>query len=161
MPILTHLDKLLPKSTYITFVPFHSAHVGIMDIDKSQLTSRSKGVPIEAMLENQAKMGHAITALLYGSPVACFGAVDIWDGVAEMWMLIEERGRKVPILMTKAAIAYRDYIVIAKNLHRLQITVKCSDTRAFGWAKMLGFEQEAIMKRYDSEANDFYLMARI
>lgn len=161
MQTLTRLADYLPESPYITFIPFHPAHLALMNVEKDQLTSRSRGVPLEVMLENQARMGNAITALLYGSPVACFGAVDIWDGVAEMWMLIEERGREMPIFLTKAGIAYRDYIVIAKNLHRLQITVKCSDTRAFRWAKLLGFEQEAVMKRYDTDANDFYLMARI
>ena len=154
------LADFLPKNTPVTLVPFQAAHLSVMKIGNDQRRTISKAISFERQMEMQANMGHAITAIVHGRPVACFGVVDIWEGVAEMWLLIEERGRKLPISLTKIAIAYRDYIVIAKNLHRLQITVKCSDKRAFGWAKLIGFTEECVMKRYDSNANDFYLMSR-
>lgn len=154
------LADFLPENTGVTLVPFQAAHLSVMKISPDQRRTVSRAISFEQQMQMQAQMGHAITAILHGKPVACFGVVDIWQGVAEMWLLIEERGRKVPIAMTKIAIAYRDFIVIAKNLHRLQITVKCSDKRAFGWAKLIGFTEEGIMKCYDSNANDFYLMSR-
>jgi len=88
---LTRLADFLPEHPAITWVPFHPAHVSVMNFPPQQLEARARGVPLETMLEAQARMGHAITALLHGRPVACFGAVDIWNGVAEMWLLIEER----------------------------------------------------------------------
>jgi hypothetical protein len=132
-----------------------------MKLSPQQLEVRSKGVPLEIMLESQAKMGHAITALLHGRPVACFGAVDIWDGVAEMWLLIEDRGRKYGKTLTRAAIGYRDFLVISKNLHRLQITVRCEDSRAAKWGQAIGFKIETTMKAYGPTGSDYYLMRRI
>ena len=132
-----------------------------MKLSPQQLEVRAKGVSLEVMIEAQAQMGHAITALLHGRPVACFGAVDIWDGVAEMWLLIEERGRKYGKTLTRAAIGYRDFIVISKNLHRLQITVRCEDSRAAKWGQAIGFEIESTMKAYGPTGSDYYLMRRI
>jgi hypothetical protein len=132
-----------------------------MKIAPQQLEARSRGVPLQTMLEAQARMGNAITALLHGRPVACFGAVDVWNGVAEMWLLIEDRGRSYGKTLTRAAIGYRDFIVIAKNLHRLQITVNCDDNRAVRWGQAIGFEIESTMKAYGPTGSDYYLMRRI
>lgn len=161
MQILTHLADFLPEHPAITWVPFHSAHVAVMKLSPQELETKSKGVPLATMLEVQARMGHAITALLHGRPVACFGAVDVWDGVAEMWLLIEDRGRSYGKTLTRAAIGYRDFIVIAKNLHRLQITVNCDDSRAVRWGQAIGFEIESTMKAYGPTGSDYYLMRRI
>ena len=84
----------------------------------------------------------------------------IWEGVGEMWMLCEERFRKYGKSMTRAALAYTDCTVIAGNLHRLQITVRCADLRAVRWAMVLGFEIEGMMKRYGPDQSDFYLMSK-
>ena len=161
MQILTHLADFLPEHPAITWVPFHSAHVAVMKLSPQELETKSKGVPLATMLEVQARMGHAITALLHGRPVACFGAVDVWDGVAEMWLLIEDRGRSYGKTLTRAAIGYRDFIVISKNLHRLQITVNCDDSRAVKWGQAIGFEIESTMKAYGPTGSDYYLMRRI
>lgn len=132
-----------------------------MKFPPQQLEARARGVPLETMLEAQARMGHAITALLHGRPVACFGAVDVWNGVAEMWLLIEERGRNYGKTLTRAAIGYRDFLVISKNLHRLQIIVRCDDSRAAKWGQAIGFEIESTMKAYGPTGSDYYLMRRI
>ena len=155
------LADFLPEHPAVTFVPFHAAHASVMKLPDFQFEGMSKGVPVIQMLEAQARMGHAITALLHGRPVACFGAVDLWEGVAEMWLLIEERGRKYGKTLTRAAIGYRDFIVISKNLHRLQIIVRCADERAAKWGQAIGFEIESTMKHYGSDGSDFYLMRRI
>jgi hypothetical protein len=43
----------------------------------------------------------------------------------------------------------------------LQLNVRCSDQRAFRWAKAIGFEPEAKMRRYGPDGSDFYLMSRV
>lgn len=160
MQTLTHLRDFLPEHAAISWLPFNPGHVATMNIPKQQTTAMSRGVPLSVMLETQAKMGHAVTAYLHGRPVACFGCVNIWEGVGEMWLLIEERGRKYGKTLTRAAIGYSDFIVISRNLHRLQITVKSSDVSAYNWAKLIGFTPECVMRKYGTDESDFYLMAR-
>jgi len=62
--------------------------------------------------------------------------------------------------MTRAAQIYADYIVISRNLHRLQITVRCADLRAVRWGLALGFEIEGLMKKYGADGSDFFMMSR-
>jgi hypothetical protein len=151
----------MPEHPAITWVPFHPAHISVMKIHPDQIESVAKGPSLEKIITAQAQLGHAITGILHGRPFVCMGAVDLWDGVVEMWLLIEERGRKYGKTLTRAAIGYRDFMVISKNLHRLQITVRCDDSRAFKWAKAIGFETEATMKAYGPTGSDYYLMRRI
>jgi len=158
----TSLDDLLPDlPSQITLVPFIPAHALVMRVtDRSALTMQ-ESVSLEQMMYVQAASGHAITALLNGTPAACFGSVHVWNGVEEMWCLLEERARKYGLAMTKIAIAYRDFRAIAANLHRLQLTVRCGDQRAFEWAKAIGFELEGKMQRYGPDKSDFFLMSRV
>ena len=120
----------------------------------------SKVLPINQMIAAQAKYGDAFTAILHGTPVACFGSVRIWSGVEEMWLLMEERGREYAKSLTRAAIAYRDFRVISGNLHRLQITVRCEDMRAVRWARAIGFTIDGMMMKYGPDGSDYYLMSR-
>ena len=120
----------------------------------------SKILPINQMIAAQAKHGDAFTAILHGTPVACFGSVRIWSGVEEMWLLMEERGREYAKSLTRAAIAYRDFRVISGNLHRLQITVRCEDMRAVRWARAIGFTIDGMMMKYGPDGSDYYLMSR-
>lgn len=150
----------LPTMPGLTWVPFQPGHVAVMNVKAQNFQTVSRSVDVMAMLENQAQHGHAITAILHGKPVACFGSVHIWKGVEEMWCFIEERGRKYPKTLTKAAIQYRDFRVISRNLHRLQIIVRCDDLRAVRWGSAIGFETEGLMKKYGPDQADFLMMSR-
>lgn len=150
----------LPQMDGLTWVPFQAGHVSVMNVQAQNFQTISRSVDVMTMLEHQARHGHAITAILHGRPVACFGAVHIWNGVEEMWCFIEERGRKYPKTLTRAAIAYRDFRVLSKNLHRLQIVVRCNDLRAVRWGCAIGFEIEGLMKKYGPDQADFFMMSR-
>jgi hypothetical protein len=149
-----------PQSPALQFVPFHEAHLMSLRIGNEYSQSISKVLPINQMVAAQARHGDAFTAILHGMPVACFGSVRIWNGVEEMWLLMEERGRQVALSLTKAAIAYRDFRVISGNLHRLQITVRCEDMRAVKWGLRIGFSIDGMMKSYGPDGSDYYLMSR-
>ena len=149
-----------PENPALIFVPFHEAHLMSLRVTNEHSQTISKVLPINQMIAAQAKFGDAYTAILHGTPVACFGSVRIWTGVEEMWLLIEERARKVALSLTKAAIAYRDFRVISGNLHRLQITVRCEDMRAVRWGLRIGFSIDGMMKSYGPDGSDYYLMSR-
>lgn len=153
------LDDYLPAlPPYISLVPFRVEHASL--IKARDRTAAPLPISTEDILQAQAACGHAITALLHGTPAACFGSVYIWTGVEEMWCLLEERSRKYALYLTKIAIAFRDFRAISGNLHRLQITVRCDDIRAVRWGNAIGFETEGRMKRYGPDGSDFFLMSR-
>lgn len=160
---MSSLDVLdaLPSHPAVTWVPFHVAHAMTMNIKSQNMETISRMLPVHQMLEMQAMCGQAVTAILHGRPAACFGAVKVWKGVEELWLLVEERARKFPILMTKAAKDFADYRVISENLHRLQITVRSNDPRAIQWAKRIGFEAEAVLQKYGPDQMNYILMRKV
>jgi RimJ/RimL family protein N-acetyltransferase len=157
---LTSLIDDLPVVPGIHYAPFHPAHLEM--IEAHELTKRTPAQLAEwkEIITAQAQAGTAITAYLHGRPMACFGFLPIWTGVAEMWLLIEERGRKYGKSLTRAALTVRDFAVLSNNLHRLQITVRCGDIRAVKWAQAIGFDKEATLHRYGPDGSDFYIFAR-
>lgn len=158
---LPEVFDVLPRHPAVTWAPFHVGHVMTMDIKSQDMSTLSRAMPVHQMLEVQAMYGQAITAIIHGRPAACFGSVRVWNGVEELWMLTEERTRKLPVLMTRAAKDFADYRVIAGNLHRLQVTVRSNDTRAFRWAKCLGFEMEAVLEKYGPDKMDYFVMRKV
>lgn len=157
---INQLIDELPKVPGITYMPFHPAHLEMIDCVEINSKTPAQRQEWKDIIEAQAQIGTAITAYLHGKPVACFGFMPIWTGVAEMWLLIEERGRKYGKSLTRAAIVVRDYAVLSNNLHRLQITVRSADIRAVKWARAIGFEQEATLHRYGPDKSDFHIFAR-
>jgi len=154
-----YLDDFLPAlPPYITLVPFRPEHATM--IKARDRTAAALAISTEDILRVQAMSGHAITALLHGKPAACFGSVQVWTGLEEMWCLLENSSRNYALSLTKIAIAYRDFRTIAGNLHRLQITVRSDDLRAVRWGKAIGFETEGRMKKYGPDGSDFFLMSR-
>ncbi len=100
-----------------------------------------------------------MTILNRGKPIAVFGTVNIWAGVEEGWFLLEEEFREYRYLMTRAGKLFVRLKFQDDSLHRLQITVRCDDNRAFKWAKAIGFQQEGVMRKYGPDGSDFYIMA--
>ena len=150
----------LPKFNNVTYDKFDVAHAFNIESGEFEGLSSQKVIGVKSMLEAQAKYGFSITCFYKDEPVACFGCIPLWNGVAEMWSVIGNKARNHPIAMTKVAISFADICEIYFSLHRLQITVKTSDKRAVSWARAIGFISECTMKRYSSDKQDYNLMVR-
>lgn len=143
------------------FMPFHPVHLDHIDITQPEMVAASKYMDISGAIAHQANLGPAVTAFLNMQPVACFGFVPIWDGLAEAWLIADDKARTKPLGMTKLGKAFFDILAISYQLHRVQIAVRTSDTRAHKWALCLGFEVEGLMRCYGPDRADHYLMARV
>lgn len=110
-------------------------------------------------MEDQAAAGEAITVLHHDIPVAVFGLVPIWKGLAELWFIPDEALRRFPIFMLRSARAFIDISAISYDLHRQQITVRCDDKRAIRFAKAIGFSNEGTLAKYGPDQADFFMMS--
>jgi len=142
------------------FMPFSPAHTERLHVTQPEIVAASKFIDISEAIINQASLGPAVTAFYGSQPVACFGFVPIWTGVGEAWLIADDKARSKPIGMTKMAKLFFDILQISYELHRVQIAVRTSDTRAHKWALFLGFKEEGIMRRYGPDGADHYIMAR-
>lgn len=138
------------------YSPLHSLDIKVTNPE----VIISDNTPAEHM-NYQATLGPAVTALVHGRPVAVFGYIGYWKGVAEFWSMFDDRARHYPKAMTSIAKQFLYIAEIAEGLHRLQITVKSDDQRAYRWAKALGFQEEGLMLRFLPDGSDAYMMARI
>lgn len=121
------------------------------------MANREEAVEV---FDQQEQMGAAVTAFVYNQPAAIFGFVSIWKGVAEAWLVADDVMRSMPVTFTKAAIQTLDISAISMGLHRTQITVRSTDTRAYKWASAVGFKEECLMRKYGTDGVDYFLMAR-
>lgn len=143
------------------FLPFDMSHLNSMDGLDQYKNSRMGEQGFLRQIYGQSKMGPSITAFVYGVPVAVFGCGERWPGVAEMWSLLSETSKGYPIALVRGAKSFIDICWISMHLHRLQITVKTSDTVAMRFAKSLGFTAEGNMEKYSTDAEDYTLFRRI
>jgi hypothetical protein len=155
------LNKTVRGKAGVRFIPFRPDHIKWMELDDPGMISAARAVNLEDFLKVQAHIGSAITALVDGSPVAAFGCVSLWPGVAEMWSILSPQARQHPIHLTRVAKSFVDIAAQSLRLQRLQMTVRCDDLRAVRWALALGFSIEGAMPKYLVDGSDAYIMGRV
>jgi hypothetical protein len=141
----------------VFFMPAVDNHVERVIISNEEVLIHEDYLP---SILAQLRMGPAVTAFVDLKPVAIFGFIPVWSGVAEAWLVVDNHARKYPVAMTKYGIAVQDIAKISLGLHRTQITVRMTDKRAYKWALALGFRQEGVMSKYGPDGIDYILMAR-
>ena len=154
------INEIIKPHNGVVIMPFAEGHFDFLKIGQSDIVSAQSYVDIKHRVACQSNIGIAYTAFLYSNPVAIFGCVPIWNGVGEVWSLMDNRAKKNAILLTK--IGFKVLYVIEQYLclHRSQITVKSADVKAVRWARALGFRNEGTLKSYGPDGSDFYMMAR-
>jgi hypothetical protein len=139
------------------FLPSIQDHIDRLEIVNEELLVHTN---YKDIVSSQIEYGPAITVFYDTTPVAMFGFVLIWHGVAESWLVTDDLVRSRPVGLTKYGIAAHDIAKISLGLHRQQITVRITDKRAFKWALALGFKLETVMHMYGPDKVDYCLMTR-
>jgi hypothetical protein len=92
------------------FMPFSPAHTERLNVTQPEIVAASKFIDISQAIANQASLGPSVTAFLNLQPVACFGFVPIWTGVAEAWLIADDKARTKPIGLTKMGQVFLDIL---------------------------------------------------
>jgi hypothetical protein len=156
--LFDELNKKKPNGVF--FMPFSSVHYEAMNITQQDLVAQSQYLNIGERLEWQSEVGFCATVFLHLNPVMIFGIVPIWNGVAEAWMIADDKIRNKPYTLTKYSKRFIDIVPISLALHRLQITVRIRDKRAVSWARFLGFTEEGILRGYGPDKANYYMMRK-
>jgi hypothetical protein len=160
LDFIKRLNDQLPANSGVFFLPFADPHIEAIKISQPEILVHEQWGDTVKSIQGQARLGVAVTGFLGFNPVICFGAISIWHGVSEAWMVADDIARTRPILMTKFGKIFADTLAISQKLHRIQITVRTTDKRAVKWASVIGFEQEGVMRKYGPDEIDYLLMAR-
>ena len=155
------LNQHMPHKDGITYVPFEENHLDEMVNYGFDHLSDAELREEKQYIIAQTTEDLAFTCLYHGKPICVFGCLLYWEGVAEIWSLIAEEFRQLPLYLTKAGQVWCDMCEIALKLHRIEITVKASDERATKWASALYFKHESFMEKYSARREDFNLFVRV
>lgn len=92
-----------------------------------------------------------------GRVLMVFGAVEIWKGRAEVWAVLEQNCRDEFLAMHRAALKWLDGL----PHERLEMTVEAGFADGHRWARLLGFELEAVRMKQYRAGRDYSLYARV
>jgi len=144
----------------VSLVPFHWAHVKMMELRPFD-DNLVKTMPhFDERLQYYQQEG-GMTAVSSGKIACCFGAVPLWPGVAECWLITAYQVERTPITLTRSAMRYFDQCAIDMKLHRLQITVDSRNVLAMRWAVGLKFGAEGTLRQYGHDKSDHVLFAKV
>lgn len=101
------------------------------------------------------------TGTFDGQPRVCAGFIEMWQGRARVWSVIDRRVSGVDMLPIHRAVmnAINKYQPLVYN--RLEMEVMRGFNPGYRWARMLGFTPEGVMSHYDPWGNDYVLFSRV
>lgn len=149
----------MPK---VTIVPFAWYHIHAMDLREKERGYLADLSDYVERAKVYAGRGPSFSAIVEGEGIACsWGAVPLWTGVAECWMLTSRLIETYPVTTIRKAREFIHVIKCELMCKRLQMTVRTDDPVAIRFAQGLFFEQEGVLKSYGPDGSDFTMMARL
>lgn len=85
------------------------------------------------------------------------GAIEIWNGRAEVWTLIDKDAGPWMLGLTRVV----ERFVAMMPFHRLETCCEVNWPQAHRWLKMLGFEHERLARKYLPSGRDVDIYVRI
>lgn len=96
-----------------------------------------------------------------GDILACVSFFKIHEKTAEISMLCGENFLKYKIEFIKTLKAGTEKYMQEFGLHRVQCTIKADFYGADHWIEILGYEKEAVLKKYGPDGEDHFLFAKV
>ncbi len=110
----------------------------------------------------QAENGIAYTGIdEEGKIIGIGGIVLLWQGVGSGWVLTSELLLKHKIWFHRTIRDILELTEMARNLHRIESVILKEHVVSMKWAERLGFKQEGLLRKYNSQKQDHWLYARI
>lgn len=85
----------------------------------------------------------------------------VMSGNLEVSALVSKEARKCPVQFARHIRRRLDHYEKMVNARRVQCTVRAGFPFLVKFIKLLGFEQEALMRKFGPEGDDYYLFARV
>lgn len=114
-------------------------------------------------LQEHGRASHCYAYQEGGLPLYAWGALPYWTGVAELWMVVDERMNKrtyMRPLIDQIALEL-DLLVEEFHFHRLFGQYEVKNVQSAKITRLLGFEREGILRQYGADKADFIMCARI
>ncbi len=137
----------------------HLSQIDLREFDEQVIM----GVP-DAIdrIKFQAENGVAYTGIdEEGKVIAIGGVTFLWEGVGSGWVLTSELLLKHKIWVHRTIRDILDTTEETYNLHRIESIILKEHKVSMRWAERLGFKQEGLLRKYNSQKQDHWLYARV
>lgn len=138
--------------------PFHENDLDLIDVQPRQAGDLRFARAVN--WQDYPNHGFALTALRGESVVGIGGVVNIFDGVGECWMLISGNSRHRDMIRLVRSVDRVLHSELKTAYHRLQMYVEADFGPAVRMARLLGMEQEGLLKDYPFKGTESFLYAR-
>ena len=101
------------------------------------------------------------TGFYLGQPIACGGIQRMWEGVAEVWIIIQHGKNRHKFFMLKNIKNKLEETIKLRNYKRVQSTVRADFEEGIKFAEWFGMTSEGLMKHYGPDGKDYIRLARI
>ncbi len=137
----------------IPFIPEHALEL------RQKLQEGQKGTAVDLAHGETMARGHCAWTCVNADfdAVAAAGILPMWPGRGLAWALISEDAGPHMREVTKATIAALDCC----PCRRVELYVRLGFHQAFRWAKILGFEFEAVLEEADPHGGDMAIFKRV
>ena len=145
----------------IEFIPFkkeHAQHILQHGLNDAALELEPQHEKYVYALED---IGMAFTGIYNNKPIASGGVNQLWDGVAEGWVLASKEIFEHPITFARTMKLRTDYLAKNNNIKRIQTAVKADCKLAIRFCEWLGFNQKGLMKKYGPDGADYFRYAKV
>ncbi len=102
--------------------------------------------------------GAAFTATEGREILGCAGVVPLWPGVGQAWAVFSDALLARPVTLTRASERALDRIAAARDMRRIQATVRDGHGNGARWLSFLGFELEGLLVNYGPGGTGDYWM---
>jgi len=118
-------------------------------------------IQVSQFVEDMCNENASFTGVINDDLVACAGVYPVWDGLGEAWFLASHRIFENPITVSRAVRRGLEKIMDENNYHRVQAHVNGEWSNARRWAKLMGMEEEGVMKKFSPDKKDFIRFAKV
>ena len=140
----------------LTLVPLTEAHLAAVVPQPAQAWGPDIHTPAERKWA--AERSCPGRALVDGDDVlAVAGMIEVYTGHCIVWAVLSTRAARALTMITRAMAA----VLADAPHHRIEMLVPNDFAAGHRWARMLGFVQEGVLRRYGPSAADHAAYARV
>ncbi len=105
--------------------------------------------------------GISVTGVINGKIIFIAGVNCTIPNVGTGWMLTSPLAEKYSKFLYIGCKNTIDRAIAGFELHRVQSTVLTDNIKAAKWLELLGLKREALFRKADSKANDYYIYSKV
>ena len=135
---------------------FKAAHLEALNLQESQEYFRSEFVNPQYGTQLEASPW-AFTGVVDGRVLVCSGVHEVWAGRGVAWALISKDAGQHFFAVHRAVSGF----LKQAPLRRIEAMIDAGFAPGVRWAKMLGMQQEGLMRAYSPTGVDYFIYSRI